>query len=393
MSNPKGEFVENPAYRQLGKTKIDNLYLDSSSWYIDDEPVTASAADLNSMNGQNEPSFVFYNASDSVVYPGQGLYINGYNSTYNCFSVVPSNCNEGKFCQLLALYVAYPHLMGEAVRRGSFFPTYIESIASPHNVGDPAYVYHIPGNYCNTDITLPANAFSQVAGRICEYNTVGISSKALLDTNFREIKFVSYNQIEPTALSGLSKVVPDTSTDSFVVSHQGENKRLFMTDVASSLAGSGLSANNGKISVISPNFDTNTGLVHTVYAHLDLSLPLPSVIDIGPPLCKGTTIGARFLLHEAPVPNLDDLANIPISIYKMGSTKLTEDYILIMGRTNDLIGMMLGVVPSTTPNIEASDHILLSCPQLFGVCRAGDIEIFVDILANQPVLAEKYTSV
>lgn len=346
--------MTNTATRIVGKTKRDNLYLDSSSWYIDGEAVTASAESLNNQSNLflGTPISVI-NTTTSPVVIGDPLHINGYSNGY--YTVEFACAGTGKFCQLFALANAAPNEI-VAVASSCSCPT-SSHITAPLVEGQSIYLGNLPGTISQNPPT-ENDAFIQVVGRASSTSTLQ------LDASFRELVEISSQQMSPTIFSGFP-VTESVSViaDSIVSTSVGVNSITQVDDIASALAGPGLSAEDGRISVVESHLDLNTGLIKTILAtHLPLGVTSPLSFDLGQIGVDGMVLGARFLFEGVTQPYNDISATFRITTGEPNTgTKVVEDYIFTPLYYTDIIGpgTVTGTPPTNIGTLSATDHIYL----------------------------------
>jgi hypothetical protein len=375
--------MSNPVERFLGKTKVDSLFLDSAAWYIDGEQVTASATDLNSGSSSSNSSQIIYdiyNSTGGVLTAGTPLHINGYSTGYDCFTVEKSNARTEMPCQLFAQHDIAASTKSTASIEYTGTGNGLDCTGAA--VGDPVY---LSGTSGRLTLTMPAepNTFVQIVGRVASQTNPG---KLVLDARFQEMSKISGLQISPKAFSGFSTVAPDMAADCFVISDATDNtnKTVLGTLLAEGLAGSGLTASNGQLSVTSSGSFITPGTIITKYSgELDMRIQADIWVNCGRAGVDGTVIGVNYIFTEAPnVTTSLKILKVDEDFIHVPSVDLTEQYSNTAANLATITqsGIIVGATGSDTPDVLATDILMLSCPYVAGR-TSGKVHAYVMITA------------
>lgn len=254
--------MTNPIDRQNGKNKIDSLYLNASKWYIDGKAVTASAESLNTGNNSDQSVFIVLNITGGTITAGMPLHINGYSAPYNCYTVEKADASSKKPCQLFAQATIAE---GAKTTASLAYKGVGNGVDCRHaTLGSPVYLNETAGT-----VTLyppiGESSFIQIVGRVADQNNPGTLA---LDARYQEIVEISSQQIVPTTFSSLPETNPNMSEDYFLISDglDSGSKRISGIKLAEGLAGRGLQAQNGQLSLDGSRIYDIEGLLITKYS-------------------------------------------------------------------------------------------------------------------------------
>ena len=278
--------------RLFGRTVIDSLDLNQNAWYIDEEQVTATAAELNAA-GDGITTINAYNATGGAFAAGMLLHVSGYDATSGYLKVEKADADNSKPAQYVATNTT-------ASLGTTIVVDYLDSVTFNTvgaAAGDPVYLSVTAGTF---SLSAPTGADDvvQIVGRVKLHNSA--SGTVIIDLRKTEQVKIGTNEYVDasvtaaklatdvgttlagtaantglTASSNVLTVAPSDfahaiNADSFVyVTAAGLPKKDLMTDVITSMVGTvgttGLTHTGGIMSIAPEDNAATVGADSLVY--------------------------------------------------------------------------------------------------------------------------------
>lgn len=284
--------------RLFGRTVIDSLDLNQNGWYIDEEQVTATAAELNAA-GDGITTINAYNATGGAFAIGKLLHVIGYNAASGYLTVELADADNSKPAQYLAIDTTASG--GTTIIQDYYDAVTFNTVGA--SAGDPVYLSAATPGAFSLAAPTGADDVVQIVGRVKLHNNaagtviidlrkteqVKIGTNEYVDGSVTDAKLAddvatglagTAASSALTATSGVLKVdihsvTADTpaSGDKLIFSDEGSagtpNKTVTVDNYATFVAGvtadTGLSATSGVLKVDPADFAVSVGADSIVY--------------------------------------------------------------------------------------------------------------------------------
>jgi hypothetical protein len=151
---------KNITQRLFGRTVIDSLDLNQNAWYIDEEQVTATAAELNAA-GDGIAHINAYNATGGAFAAGMLLHVSGYDATSGYLKMEKADADNSKPAQ----YVAVDTIADTKTTTVYDYYDAVTFNTVGASAGDPVYLSVTAGTF---SLSAPTGADDvvQIVGRV-----------------------------------------------------------------------------------------------------------------------------------------------------------------------------------------------------------------------------------
>ncbi len=186
----------------------------------------------------------------------------------------------------------------------------------------------------------------------------------------------------------LTGAVADVAADSipFIDATDNSTKKESIADLAGLMAGAGLSASSGVMAAsnlgIAHHADDNAHSVFFIQGECDFGASTAISVDLGAIGTKGTLIGGYWYLTEAQV-NGDAPTVLTLGKATGGGSPIAATLTITLANTGDgqsnEVGMMRAVIPAAGGiDMAATDHVWIDTPDdVAGGRSAGKVSVFL----------------
>jgi len=232
--------------RLFGRTSIDSLNLHQNAWYIDEEQVTATAAEINAA-GDGIAHINAYNATGGAFAVGMLLHVSGYDATSGYLKMEKADADNSKPAQYVAVDTT-------ADTKTTTVYDYYDAVTFNTvgaSAGDPVYLSVTAGTF---SLSAPTGSDDvvQIVGRVKLHNNA--SGTVIIDLRKTEQQKIGTNEYVDASVTA-AKLATDVGTT-----------------LAGTAANTGLTAS---ANVLTVNPSDNAVTVGSDYIHYQTAAGLP----------------------------------------------------------------------------------------------------------------------